>query len=157
MRLRYYLLTALLVSGAHVVSAADWSQWRGPNRDGICAEENLLQQWPQGGPKLLWKATGLGDGYSAPAIVGKTIYKGAGCKRCGGTGYRGRLGVFEMLQMNTTLRDLAFRRAPASELRAAAKATGMRSILEDGKRKIFAGTTTPEDLLRITQAEGIAH
>ena len=96
-------------------------------------------------------------GFKDEELVGKTIWKGAGCQRCGGTGYRGRLGVFEMLQMNATLRDLAFRRAPASELRAAARASGMRSILEDGKRKIFAGVTTPEDLLRITQAEGIAH
>ena len=74
MKLRYYLLTVLCVLSAGAACAADWSDWRGPNRDGICTEKNLLREWPEGGPKLLWKATGLGEGYSAPAIVGKTIY-----------------------------------------------------------------------------------
>ena len=60
-----------------------------------------------------------------------------------------------MLQMNGPLRDLAFKRAPATELRAAARAGGMRNLLQDGKRKILSGVTTPEDLLRVTQAEGI--
>jgi outer membrane protein assembly factor BamB len=49
--------------------AADWPQWRGPNRDGICAETGLLESWPEGGPKLLWEMTGLGTGYSSLAIV----------------------------------------------------------------------------------------
>lgn len=62
----------MLIAGA--VRAENWSEWRGPNRDGICAEKNLLQKWPEGGPKLLWKATGLGEGFSGPAIVGNTIY-----------------------------------------------------------------------------------
>ena len=94
-------------------------------------------------------------GFTKEELEGKTVYKGAGCKRCGGSGYRGRLGVFEMLQMNSTLRELAFERAPATKLRAAARASGMKSLLHDGKRKILAGITTPEDLLRVTQAEGI--
>ncbi len=57
--------------------------------------------------------------------------------------------------MNNELRDLAFHKAPATKLRAAARAGGMRSILDDGKLKILNGTTTPEDLLRVTQAEGV--
>jgi type II secretory ATPase GspE/PulE/Tfp pilus assembly ATPase PilB-like protein len=61
-----------------------------------------------------------------------------------------------MVEMNSEIRDLAFNRAPASKLRAAAKATGMRTILEDGKIKILNGVTTPAELLRITQAEGVA-
>ncbi len=52
----------------------DWPQWRGPRRDGICLETNLLQSWPEGGPKLLWKSSGLGHGYSAPIITGGRIY-----------------------------------------------------------------------------------
>jgi len=51
-----------------------WPQWRGPRRDGICEETGLLQQWPAGGPALLWKASGLGRGYSAPIITGGRIY-----------------------------------------------------------------------------------
>ncbi len=56
------------------LSAADWPQWRGPNRDGISAEKGLLQQWPEAGPKLLWKITDLGSGYSTPSVVGDRLY-----------------------------------------------------------------------------------
>ena len=55
-------------------SADDWPQWRGPNRDGICAETGLLKQWPPGGPRLLWKANGLGKGYSTLAVAGNRIF-----------------------------------------------------------------------------------
>ena len=88
-------------------------------------------------------------------LEGKTIWKGAGCQRCGNSGYRGRVGVFEMVLMNSKLRELAFAKAPTSHLRKAALASGMRSLLEDGKMKILKGVTTPEDLLRVTQAEGV--
>jgi len=94
-------------------------------------------------------------GFTEEGLEGKTIWKGAGCKRCNNTGYRGRLGIFEMFLMNNEIRDLAFKRAPSTKLRAACKAAGMRTLLEDGKLKILNGTTTPEDLLRITQAEGL--
>ncbi len=94
-------------------------------------------------------------GFADEEVEGKTLWKGAGCKRCGGSGYRGRIGIFEMVEMNTQLRDLAFKRAPASELRVAARAAGMQTLVEDGRRKVLNGTTTPEDLLRVTQAEGL--
>jgi outer membrane protein assembly factor BamB len=54
--------------------AADWPQWRGPDRTGISADKNLLQEWPKDGPKLRWKITDLGTGYSAPAIVKGVVY-----------------------------------------------------------------------------------
>ncbi len=95
-------------------------------------------------------------GFTEEELEGKTIWKGTGCPRCRGTGYRGRLGIFEMLTMNPQLRDLAFNKAPAAKLRAVAVATGMRNLLEDGKMKVLAGITTPDDLLRVTQAEGVA-
>ena len=53
---------------------ADWPQWRGPNRDGISAETGLLPLWPQKGPAVVWKASGLGVGYSSLAIVSGRIY-----------------------------------------------------------------------------------
>ena len=53
---------------------AGWPQWRGKYRDGISDETGLLQSWPEGGPKLLWKVTGLGKGWSSPIITGGTIY-----------------------------------------------------------------------------------
>ncbi|KAA0219535.1 MAG: type II/IV secretion system protein, partial [Planctomycetota bacterium] len=94
-------------------------------------------------------------GFKPEDLIGKTIYKGTGCKRCSGTGYRGRRGIFEIMVMSSQLRELAFNRAPANQLRAAAKALGMRTLLDDGKRKILAGMTTPEELLRTTQVEGV--
>jgi outer membrane protein assembly factor BamB len=51
-----------------------WPQWRGPRRDGISDETGLLRQWPEGGPQLLWKSSGIGNGYSAPIITGGRIY-----------------------------------------------------------------------------------
>ena len=83
------------------------------------------------------------------------IYKGAGCNRCGNTGYKGRMGIFEILEMNNEIRELAFTRAPSSELRKVAISSGMRSLLEDGKEKIFKGATTPEEVSRHSQAEGL--
>lgn len=65
---------ALIASVATSLPAADWPQWRGPNRDGISQEKNLLPQWPQQGPKLVWKATDIGSGYSTPSVVGDRLY-----------------------------------------------------------------------------------
>jgi outer membrane protein assembly factor BamB len=56
------------------VSAADWPQWRGPDRSGVSKESGLLKQWPSGGPKLVWQVDDLGDGYSTPVVVGTRIY-----------------------------------------------------------------------------------
>jgi outer membrane protein assembly factor BamB len=59
---------------AAVAIAADWPQWRGPQRDGISKETGLLKQWPENGPPELWRVADVGDGYSTPAIVGDTLY-----------------------------------------------------------------------------------
>lgn len=56
------------------LAAADWPQWRGPNRDGISPENGLLKEWPKEGPKLLWKLTNVGAGYSTPSVVGDRLY-----------------------------------------------------------------------------------
>jgi outer membrane protein assembly factor BamB len=54
--------------------AADWTTWLGPNRDGKSVETGLLKSWPAGGPKAVWKTTGLGEGFSSMAVVGNRIY-----------------------------------------------------------------------------------
>lgn len=54
--------------------AADWAQWRGPERNGISNETGLLKEWPEGGPKLLWTITGMGNGYSSPSIANGVLY-----------------------------------------------------------------------------------
>jgi outer membrane protein assembly factor BamB len=55
-------------------AADDWPQWRGPNRDGISPDKGLLKEWPEAGPKLAWKATGIGIGYANVSVVGDRIY-----------------------------------------------------------------------------------
>ena len=82
-----------------------------------------------------------------------TIYKAVGCPKCQGTGYRGRQGIFELVELNNEIRELAFAKAPTTELRKAAIASGMKPLVEDGKRKIFRGITTPKEVARIAQSE----
>ena len=69
------LLAAVTLGGLAVAAgAADWPQWRGPQRNGISQETGLLKTWPPEGPKLLWQVRDLGSGYSTPAVVGERLY-----------------------------------------------------------------------------------
>lgn len=86
----------------------------------------------------------------------RPIYKGAGCNKCHGTGFKGRKGIFEILEMNNELRELAFARSSASVLRKAAIAGGMKGLLEDGKDKVFKGITTPSEIAVHSQSEDAA-
>ena len=95
-------------------------------------------------------------GITAEDIAKHPPHKGAGCTQCQGTGYKGRIAIFEMFEMTNEIRDLAFQRAPTTELRKAAKASGMRSLMQDGVLKIFNAVTTPAEVVRITQTEGEA-
>jgi outer membrane protein assembly factor BamB len=75
--IRALLPAILLLTLAHQAlaqSAADWPQWRGPNRDGISKETGLLKQWPAEGPPLVWKASGAGGGYSSFAVANGKLY-----------------------------------------------------------------------------------
>ncbi|HJS24552.1 MAG TPA: PQQ-binding-like beta-propeller repeat protein [Pyrinomonadaceae bacterium] len=63
-----------VAAAALAQSAANWPQWRGPNRDGISKETGLLKQWPEGGPPLAWKVTGAGRGYSSFSISNGKLY-----------------------------------------------------------------------------------
>ncbi|MBN2842009.1 MAG: Flp pilus assembly complex ATPase component TadA, partial [Sedimentisphaerales bacterium] len=85
----------------------------------------------------------------------KTFYKGAGCKRCHGTGYRGRKGIFEMMVMNAQIREMAFNRAPSNKIKQIAMAAGMLPLVEDGKEKALQGITTVEEIARHAQVEGV--
>ena len=72
MRKTVVILFTLIASVT--IRGADWPQWRGPNRDGVSSETSLLTEWPAGGPRLLWKIAGLGEGYSSLAVAGGRIY-----------------------------------------------------------------------------------
>ena len=74
-----------------------------------------------------------------------------GCEACQGIGYKGRSGLYELLVMSEGLRPLIIERASVGDLRAAAKAEGLRSLREDGIAKVLAGVTTVEEMIRETQ------
>lgn len=90
---------------------------------------------------------------SPEEAIGK-VMKAVGCPNCKGTGYRGRKAIFEMMIMNSEIRELAFQRAGVSKLRAAAVRGGMRSLLGDGRIKILKGVTTPDEVAKYAQIEG---
>ncbi len=94
-------------------------------------------------------------GISREEIQGRDVMKPVGCDKCNGAGYRGRKAIFELLVMNAQIRDLAFAEAPVSKIRQAALANGMRPLLYDGKLKILKGDTSPAEIARIVQIEGI--
>jgi len=68
------LVLASVIVMAAVTHAANWPQWRGPQRDGISPETGLLERWPAEGPPLVWQLSNLGGGYSTPAIVAGRLY-----------------------------------------------------------------------------------
>lgn len=82
--------------------------------------------------------------------VGLRLYRGAGCKICKNTGYEGRLGIFEILEMKENIRKAIMKHATADELeQIAVKENGMRTMLEDGIAKALNGLTTIEEVLRV--------
>ncbi|MGA2497321.1 MAG: GspE/PulE family protein [Tepidisphaeraceae bacterium] len=86
-------------------------------------------------------------------LVPEVLYHGAGCRRCQGTGYRGRQGIFEMMAVTDEIRSLILERAPAHELRKVATRQGMRSLREDGWRIVRDGRTTIDEVIRNTKDE----
>ncbi|MGQ9707448.1 MAG: GspE/PulE family protein [bacterium] len=81
------------------------------------------------------------------------FYKGTGCEQCRNTGYRGRVGIFEVMKMNDRIRELVVTRPPTSAIRALAREFGMKTLWEDGMRKVVSGLTTIEEV--IEEAEKI--
>lgn len=79
-----------------------------------------------------------------------TLMKGRGCGNCNNTGNRGRFGIFEIFIIDDEARKLIYDRVPVSVLRARAREMGMRTLREDGIRKVIAGLTTPEEVIRAT-------
>ena len=88
-----------------------------------------------------------------PALLsGKSFWRGRGCRACEGTGFRGRLGLFELFELDSDLRDAIFRGEPLEHIRAAALATGrLRPLLISGASKILGGHTTVTEVLRVTR------
>jgi len=86
----------------------------------------------------------------AAAADGMAFYRKRGCPRCGQTGYRGRVGIYQLLQMSETLESLAVQKASREEIERAAIAEGMRTLWDDGIAKVAAGLTSVEELARVS-------
>jgi len=82
------------------------------------------------------------------------LARGKGCELCRHTGYKGRIGFYELLRMNAEIAEMVVRRAPLSDLKEAAKANGMHELREDGLLKVLEGVTTPEEVMRVVFTAG---
>jgi type IV pilus assembly protein PilB len=86
-------------------------------------------------------------------IVGKKFYRGRGCDACKGTGYKGRLGLYEFLVMTDAIRDLVARNASTEEIRELARKNGMITLRDSGMTNMFLGNTTADEVIRETILE----
>jgi type II secretion system protein E len=92
-------------------------------------------------------------GFPADEIDTSKFYKGAGCEECRQLGYQGRMGIYELLFMDEAIRPLILSRAASTTIAARAMENGMRTLRHDGWKKVRAGQTTIEEVLRVTQTE----
>ncbi len=82
-----------------------------------------------------------------------TFFEGKGCRHCRGTGYRGRMGIFEILVVDDKIRELILKKASADEIRKVAVKSGMKTLREDGLLKVQEGKTTLDEVMRVTQLD----
>jgi type IV pilus assembly protein PilB len=88
-------------------------------------------------------------GYSAEEAAMVRPFEAVGCEACRETGYRGRIGIYEVMELNSTLTQLRLDHAPAEQIREAAIAGGMRTMRRDGLDKVAAGITTLSEVVRV--------
>jgi type IV pilus assembly protein PilB len=96
-------------------------------------------------------------GLSEEDLAGRTIYGPKGCDACKGSGYRGRKGIYELMELNSTLREMAFKKDPTLKIRETARLNGMVTLLEDGVRKVLDGLTSVAEVLTITHRVDVAY
>ncbi len=90
-------------------------------------------------------------GITPEMLEGATFMKGRGCSHCQKSGYRGRLGIFELMPMNNKIREMAFQGAATQDLRRAAISQGMRVMFDDGIAKAIRGITTLDEIFRVAK------
>jgi type IV pilus assembly protein PilB len=83
-------------------------------------------------------------------VRGRTFYFGKGCDACNNTGYRGRMGLFEIMHMDDMLRDLILHESSTNVIREEARKRGMRTLRDAGLMSIYDGTTTIEEVVKAT-------
>ncbi|MBI5789431.1 MAG: type II secretion system ATPase GspE [Candidatus Schekmanbacteria bacterium] len=122
--------------------------------EGVLAQRLVRVICPSCKEKTLMEKQALTDmGFKVSNDI--TICKGRGCRECNFTGYRGRIGIYEMLVVNEEIRQLILEKTSASVIRHKALSQGMLTLLDDGWHKVMAGSTTLEEVLRVTQVEEI--
>ncbi len=92
-------------------------------------------------------------GHSAEEVSAVEMFRGSGCTRCSMTGYKGRKGIFEIFRIDDEIQHMIFERNGARQLRIRAREMGMRTLREDGLRKVLAGITSIEEVLRVTMGD----
>ena len=95
----------------------------------------------------------MGNGKGTTISSDLKIPRAVGCKECRGRGYKGRIGIFEVLLMTDEIRSMALKQASTSEIRRLAVQMGMKGLREDGWRKVAAGLTTVDEVIRLTQED----
>src|SRR5688572_6040387 len=92
-------------------------------------------------------------GITPEQAASATFMKGVGCSHCGKSGYRGRIGIYELMQMNSKVRELSFQGASTLDIRRAAVKQGMTTLYDDGILKTMQGITTLEEVFRVSKRE----
>jgi outer membrane protein assembly factor BamB len=139
---------ALVATGFAILSAAafaaDWPQWRGPDRTGLSKETGLLKSWPASGPTLAWKATGIGEGHATPSVAGGRVY---------GLGLRGDDEVVWALDAKTGKETWSTKIAAGTVLEARQGGNGSRGTpTVDGDRLYVEGVSG--DVVCLERATG---
>ena len=106
---------------------------------------------PSAGHLAFLSKNGFGEGKLPKG--GAKLYKGGGCKKCRMTGYKGRIGVFELISFNERLKQMIADRGTEEELRKEVRSAGVKDIIEEGIIKALSGVTTLDEVIRVTQEE----
>ena len=92
-------------------------------------------------------------GFNPEQVAKAQLMKGAGCRTCNGSGYKGRVALYEIMRFNDSLKEMVLKGSSTAELKAAAIKTGMLTLRMSGIRKVLDGVTTTEEILRVTMAD----
>jgi general secretion pathway protein E/type IV pilus assembly protein PilB len=123
--------------------------------EGVMAQRLVRTLCKSCGERYLPEADELPADFPVDELAAREgrLWRSAGCRQCRGTGYAGRVGVYELLVANDAIRQLANERQPSTVIKQAAIAAGMRTLRQDGWQKVLDGVTTIAEVLRVTKAD----
>lgn len=122
--------------------------------DGVLAQRLVRKICPECKTRVKPEERALEELGIDPSLANQElVYRGLGCKRCGKTGYRGRLGIYELFEINEDFKQLIVDKASANILKRSARKAGMKTLREDGWEKVRQGLTTIEEVMRVTQVD----